>query len=150
MKIELKRIAKQPTYTIGKLYIDGTYFCDTLEDPDRGLYSTMPLKEIAALKIKGDTAIPTGTYKITLDVVSPKFSTRELYKTVCQGKVPRLLDVPGYDGILIHVGNTPRDTEGCLLLGENKVKGQVINSTETWKKFYAKVKGQKDITITIN
>jgi len=74
MKLTLKRIAKKEKYTIGKLYIDDVYFCDTCEDTDRGMKQTMPLTEIKKLKIPGETAIPTGTYKITLDVQSPKFS----------------------------------------------------------------------------
>ena len=108
MKLELKRIAKKDKYTIGHLYVDNKFFCDTLEDPDRGLTSTMNLTEIKSKKIKGDTAIPTGTYKITLDVVSPKYSNFSKYPYVkfCGGKMPRLLNIPGYEGVLIHAGNT--------------------------------------------
>ena len=149
MKIEVKRIARQPGYTIGNLFIDGVKFCDTLEDTDRGLTSTMSRQEIATIKIKGETAIPIGTYKITLDVVSPKYGEREPYKSMCGGKVPRLLDVPGYDGVLIHIGNYPKDTEGCLLVGRNTVKGAVMDSTNTWRAFYEKIKGQKDLTVRI-
>ena len=73
MKLLLKRIAKQKTYTIGKLYIDGVYECDTLEDTDRGLSDDMSIAEIKKKKVYGQTAIPTGTYEINMDVVSPKF-----------------------------------------------------------------------------
>ena len=118
MKILVKRIAKKDTYTIGKMYIDGKYFCDTLEDKDRGLSQSTPLSIIKSKKVPGQTAIPTGTYKVIVNI-SPKF-----------GRIlPRLLDVPGFDGILIHRGNTDKDSSGCLLVGENKVVGKVINST---------------------
>ena len=118
MKILVKRIAKKDTYTIGKMYIDGKYFCDTLEDKDRGLSQSTPLSIIKSKKVPGQTAIPTGTYKVIVNI-SPKFGRM----------LPRLLDVPGFDGILIHRGNTDKDSSGCLLVGENKVVGKVINST---------------------
>ena len=152
MKLELKRIAKKDKYTIGHLYIENKYFCDTLEDPDRGLTSTMSLTEIKSKKIKGDTAIPTGTYKITLDVVSPKYSNFSKYPYVkfCGGKMPRLLNIPGYEGVLIHAGNTQKDTEGCLLVGANKVVGKVINSQVTWKNLYEILqKDKNNLSITI-
>ncbi len=79
MKILLDRFFKGPKYTVGHLYIDGKYFCDTIEDVDRGLLNSMPLSEIKAKKIPSKTAIPRGTYKITLDVVSPKYSKRDYY-----------------------------------------------------------------------
>lgn len=106
-----------PSYTIGKLYIDGQYFCDTLEDPTRDLNKN-GVFDNGEVKIKANTAIPYGNYKVIVSL-SPRFR-REL---------PRLLDVPSFSGVLIHRGNTPKDTEGCILVGENKVKGQVINST---------------------
>jgi hypothetical protein len=148
MKLSLTRRFKGEGYTIGSLCIDSIYFCDTLEDRDRGLKQSMPLDEIKRLKIAGETAIPTGTYNITLNIVSPKYSTREQYK-FCNGKVPRLLDVKGYEGVLIHIGNRPKDTEGCILVGENKIKGQVVNSTETFKRLYELMKKADDITIEI-
>jgi hypothetical protein len=101
MKITLKRRFKAESYTIGALYVDGVYLCDTLEDRDRGLKHDMPIEDIIMQKVKAETAIPTGTYKVVTDIVSPKYSTREAYR-FCGGKVPRLLNVPGYEGILIH------------------------------------------------
>ena len=148
MKLELRRTYKGSAYTIGKLYIDGQYFCDTLEDVDRGLRQTDKLSVITSRKIYGKTAIPTGEYKITLDVVSPKFKDRAWAK-FCNGKLPRLLNVPGYEGILIHVGNKPEDTLGCILVGQNKVKGQVINSTDTFRRLYDIISKAKDLTIVI-
>ena len=150
MKLTLKRIAKKSTYTIGKLYIDGQYFCDTIEDRDRGLTSEMSLKEIKQIKIPKETAIPTGTYKITLDVISPKYSTKDFYiKNANNGRVPRLLKVPEYDGVLIHCGNTAKDSAGCILVGKNDVVGMVTHSKETFIKLYKILQNAKDQEITI-
>lgn len=152
MNITIKRIFKGDKYAIGKLYVNGIYECDTLEDTDRGLTQDMPLSEIQSKKLYGETAIPTGTYKIDMNTVSPKFKDRSWAK-FCGGKLPRLIDVPGYSGVLIHVGNKPADTLGCILVGDNKIKGQVINSTSTFQELYslmlkAKVAGE-EITVTI-
>lgn len=152
MNITIKRIFKGDKYTIGKLYVNGIYECDTLEDTDRGLTEDSPLSEIQSKKVYGETAIPTGIYKIDMNTVSPKFKDRSWAK-FCGGKLPRLIDVPGYSGVLIHVGNKPADTLGCILVGDNKIKGQVINSTSTFQELYslmlkAKVAGE-EITVTI-
>lgn len=119
MELLLKRIAKKDTYTIGKLYINGDYFCDTLEDKDRGLKQSDSLSYIQKIKVQEETAIPSGKYEIIVNY-SPKFKRN----------LPRLLNVPGFSGILIHRGNTSKDTAGCILIGENKVVGKVINSTK--------------------
>lgn len=125
MELTLKRIAKKDTYTIGKLYVDDEYFCDTLEDKDRGLTSDMPLEDIKKVKVYGQTAIPIGRYQVVMNM-----STR--FKKV----MPLLLNVPGFDGIRIHSGNTAADTQGCILLGQNKVVGKVINSRIYTDKLY--------------
>ena len=148
MKLLLKRIAKMEKYTIGKLYIDGKYFSDTLEDTDRNLTSTMSKDEIAKAKVYGKTAIPTGTYVVDMNTVSPKFGKRS-WAQPYEGKVPRLQDVPGYEGVLIHPGNTADDTSGCILVGRNKVKGQVVESQDTFHSLMNILKGDNDITITI-
>lgn len=139
MKIEVKRVAKKSTYTIGRMYIEGKYFCDTLEDKDRLLTQNTPLSTIMSVKMPGSTAIPTGTYKVIVNM-SPKFKRN----------LPRLLNVPGFEGILIHRGNTDKDSAGCILVGENKVVGKVINSTVYEKKLVNILQNTKeDITITI-
>lgn len=121
MRILLQRHALKAGYTIGRMEINGRYFCDTLEDTDRGLRESMTEDEIAALKVKGATAIPTGTYRIDMQTRSPRF-----------GRVlPRLINVKGYAGVLIHSGNTAADTEGCILVGENRERGKVLNSRAT-------------------
>lgn len=149
MKLVLKRINNQDNYCEGKLYIDGIYQCDAIEDTDRGLTSEMSVAEIQSKKVYGETAIPKGTYQITLDVVSPKFKNRS-WATFCEGKLPRLLDVPGFEGVLIHVGNEASNSLGCLLVGQKTKDGWVSNSTQTFKDLYYKLKQATDqITITI-
>ena len=142
MEILVKRVAKRPTYTIGKMFINGEYFSDTLEDTERGLTQDTPLSIIKNKKIAGSTAIPTGRYDVIINR-SPKFKRN----------LPRLQNVPGFDGILIHRGNTDKDTAGCILVGENKVVGKVINSTGYELKLVeilTKAQNNKElITITI-
>lgn len=136
MELIIDRKYKKQSYTISNLYIDSKWFCNVLEDADRGLDNSMSEDMIRTIKKPSITAIPRGTYDITLDVVSPKYSKVQFYKDVCNGKVPRLKNVKGFDGILIHAGNTDKDSSGCLLVGQNKVKGQVVNSKETFKQLY--------------
>lgn len=112
----LKRVAKKETYTIGKLHTPKGYLCDTLEDRVR-----------KGKKVKGTTAIPEGIYRVIL-TMSPRFKRL----------LPLLVDVPGFDGVRIHGGNDEHDTEGCVLPGENKVVGKVLNS-----KYYEKLIIQK-------
>ena len=148
MKLALKRIALKPTYTIGKLYIDNHYFCDTLEDKVRDLNKDGDLNGVGEGKVAGQTAIPYGTYKVTMDVQSPKFSQLASYSW-CKGYLPRLLNIPHFEGILIHSGNDATHSAGCILVGENRVRGQVLNSMNTLKRLVGILKGADDITITI-
>lgn len=136
MEIIVDRAYKCDTYSIGKMYIDDNVFCDTLEDADMGLTSSMSLEEIMKVKKAGITAIPTGRYKVTLAVQSPKFKNYKQY-AFCKGYLPRLIDVPGYEGVLIHIGNYAKDTDGCILVGRNTVKGAVTGSTSTFKRLYS-------------
>ena len=138
MNITLIRKYKLPTYTIGKLYIDEEYFCDTLEDKDRGLTDSMTVSEISKIKIKKETAIPTGTYRVTIT-----------YSNRFKKNMPLINDVKGFEGIRIHSGNTNQDTEGCVLVGFNKVKGNVINSRDTYNKLFSILSKSNNITITI-
>lgn len=151
MELLLKRVAKKPKYTIGKLYVDGKYVCDTIEDTDRGLSDSMTLNDIKKKKIMHQTAIPMGRYQVTLNVVSPKFGKKEFYyRNANKGRVPRLLNVKGFDGVLIHVGTNQDSSSGCVIVGENKVVGKVINSQATFIKLYKILQTAKDkIYITI-
>ena len=141
MRLTLKRIANRPTYCIGKLYINGKYFCDTLEDTDRGLSSVMDEEMLKECKIKGETAIPVGIYKVILNY-SPK------YKKV----MPLITNVPAYSGIRIHSGNSAKDTEGCVLVGKNTVVGRLTESRKTYEALFKRLqqKGCNDITIEIS
>ena len=151
MKLRIERLYKRDGYTVGKLYIDCVYFCDTLEDTDRGLHCEMTEAEIYERKIFGKTAIPTGVYKVDMNTISPRYKERPFYiNNANGGRVPRLLGVKGFLGILIHVGNTATDTDGCILVGENKIKGGVVNSMTTFQRLYQILKQAKCcITIEI-
>ena len=106
MKLKLKRICFKDTYTIGRLYIDDKYFCDTLEDKNRDLNKNGKFDN-GEVKVYSETCIPFGTYN------------REL---------PWIQNVPSFSGILIHRGTTSKNTSGCVLVGENKIVGKLINS----------------------
>lgn len=144
MRIYVKRIFKGSSYTIGKLYMDGEFFCDTIEDVVRSLPSVCPdtpkgrackCKE----KVYARTAIPAGTYKVTLEH-SPRFKRT----------LPYLHDVPHFLGILIHSGNTDADSAGCIIVGRNTVKGKVLESRATLDKLISRIEDEKDITIEIS
>lgn len=137
MKLTLKRIFLGETYTIGKLYIDGVYRCDTLEDKviDTDKSGRFEGNE---KKVYGETAIPYGTYEVII-TLSPRF----------RRWLPELKNVPHFESIRIHSGNTVEDTHGCILVGQNKIKGQVVNSRMTEIELMKVLKGQRDITIEI-
>lgn len=138
MKLLLKRIFRAPGYTIGKLYVNGVYLCDTLEDRDRDYNHDGDIDDKGEEKVFGQTCIPSGTYQIVL-TLSPHF------KRI----LPELLHVPHFDKILIHAGNRAEDSRGCILIGENKAKGLVINSKHWERVLMSKLKGESNITITI-
>ena len=115
----LERKWKNETYTIGRLYANGEFVCNTIEDVDRKLNQNMSATEIQRKKVAGETAIPTGTYAMKV-TMSPKFK-RELVE---------ILNVPAFSGIRIHRGNTEKDSAGCLIVGENTAKGRVTNSAK--------------------
>lgn len=136
MRLTLMRIANRDTYCIGKLYIDGEYLCDVLEDTDRGLDDSMSEKDILKLKVKGETAIPTGIYPVTI-TYSPKYKKQ----------MPLINNVKGYSGIRIHSGNTAKDTEGCLLVGQNKEVGKVLNSRKMYNILFKQLASTKSSII---
>ncbi len=146
MELKLIRTAKKPKYTIGHLYMkdrqngEWVKICDTIEDRDRGLDQSMSEANIAKIKVKHQTAIPIGTYEIDMGTVSTTFAKKPLYKDFCQGKVPRLKYVKGFSGILIHSGTDQDSSSGCIIVGENKLVGKVINSWTTFKRVYSLLK----------
>lgn len=132
MRLTLIRKWNKKDYCIGDLYIDGVWFSNVLEDVDRGLDDSMSEEEIKKMKIKGETAIPTGIYQILL-TYSPK------YKKI----MPLVNNVKGYSGIRIHSGNTAKDTEGCLLVGKNKEVGKVLESRITYNALFKRLQQAK-------
>ena len=129
MLIEVKRFEFKDTHTVGKLYINGSYECFTLEDAVRN-----------GTKVIGKTAIPIGTYKLIIDA-----STR------FKQDMPHILDVPDFTGVRIHAGNTSADTDGCILLGSSWAgKNFIGNSKIAYKKFFDKLKQNKTVSITIS
>lgn len=138
MILTLKRKYFKEEYTIGDLYINGKWFCNTIEDKDRGLNNSMELKTIQREKVYGKTAIPTGRYKVSI-TYSPKYKKN----------MPLLENVKGFEGIRIHSGNTEKDSLGCIIVGENKKKGMVINSRVTYNKLMDILKNEKEIYIII-
>ena len=128
MKLELTRIALRDTYTIGKLYVDGVYFCDTLKDKVRDINKN-GIFDNGETKVHGRTAIPYGKYEVVW-----------AYSQRFKRYTPRLLNVKSFAGVLIHAGNSHEDTDGCILLGQNKVTGKVINSKEFVNKLYPIIK----------
>lgn len=117
MKLTLKRLNLTPNYTEGELYVNGVYFCKTLEDTNRDLNKNGQFDNNEK-KVYGETCIPYGKYKVILSY-SPKFK-REL---------PEILEVPDFQGIRIHRGNKISDTLGCILCGEKVKNGYLSNST---------------------
>ena len=121
-------------YTHARLFTDeGGFLCWTLEDEDRGLTQDMPAEKIKALKVYGKTAIPTGRYRVELRV-SPKYKDRPWAKPF-GGLIPYIIDVPGFDAVAIHVGNTPDETDGCPLVGmvRGNKRGRLYDSTAAFR-----------------
>lgn len=127
MKIEVKRLHRTENSTIGELTIDGKFECYTLEDKERDV------------KIKGETAIPKGTYKVIINQ-SNRFKRL----------LPLLIGVPNFEGVRIHAGNSNHDTEGCILVGQNRSVDYITKSRKAFDSLFKKMQGAKNITITIS
>lgn len=143
MKLVLRRKFLGDKYTIGDLFIDGKFFCNTIEDTVRELPAACPYTSKGqSCKCKGkiyaETAIPTGTYTVTMEH-SPRFKR----------KLPLLHSVHHFIGILIHSGTTEVDSSGCIIIGKNTIKGKVTESRITSDKLNAILSKEKHITIEI-
>lgn len=139
--LQLERIEKQKKYTIGRLEAGGMKI-DTLERWDGGIKSTSDLIDIYIMK-KKKCAIPSGTYRIVL-TCSARFSSRSFYKNYSSGLLPRLVGVKGFEGVLIHCGNTVLDTAGCILVGEICGHGILKNSRVNYIKLFRLLKSWWD------
>jgi len=126
MKLLLKRLHRTDVSTIGELYVDGVFECYTLEDIERDV------------KIKSETAIPKGSYKVMI-TMSNRFKRH----------MPLLLNVPNFEGVRIHAGNTNHDTEGCILVGMTRSKDFIGKSRKAYDKLFKKMQNAKNITIEI-
>ncbi len=159
MKLRLRRIALKDAYTIGKLEVwknnQWAYLCDTIEDKVRDLNKNGKFDN-GEKKIPNETAIPYGTYNITMNVASPKFSnyTKYPYSRKYHACMPRLLNVNSFDGILIHPGSSANSSSGCIIVGKNKIVGKVVDSQQVWcslmeNYFWPAKKTGESITIEI-
>ena len=142
MEIKVIRKYKKEEYTIGEMRVDGKWFSNTLEDKDRGLRDDMTLSQVKRIKVYGKTAIPYGTYEVSV-YFWPKY----------RKKYPLLHNVKGFEGILVHGGVDHSDTLGCLLVGENRIRGKLTNCEKYVRRLTtlceeAVSRGEK-ITITI-
>lgn len=142
MELILDRKWCKDTYSIGRLYIDGQFFSNTLEDKDRGLTQSMSEADVKKIKVYGETAIPKGKYTIVIN-----------YSNKFKRMMPQIMNVKGFSGIRIHEGNTAKDSLGCILVGDNNAVGRISNSKATYTKLYSKLKAAFDkgekITLTI-
>lgn len=133
MKLKVVREVFTPTETLGSLFIDDKFFCYTLEDFDRGLDKSMDLKTVQATKVHSNTAIPLGTYKVSLSV-SNRFKRL----------VPEIQSVPGFAGVRIHGGNTHLNTEGCILVAKNRS----VDKVSTFGKIRNWIQGTMEAELT--
>ena len=132
MKLTLTRIAKQSDYTVGRLADEkGERICDTLEPTWRNYKG-------GEKKVKGRSAVPEGTYRVVV-TKSPRFKKY----------LPLLVGVPGFEGIRIHSGNSAKDTEGCILVGDNLIKGRLVWSRRALDKLMGMMEDEKEVSITI-
>jgi hypothetical protein len=138
LELKVDRKWKKPDWTISNFFVNGVKWCNVLEDTDRGLNQNMPLSEIKKRKKDGITAIPSGRYEVVMRY-SPHFKR----------ETPWIKDVPGWQWVLIHAGNDPTHTLGCLLPGENKVKGKVLNSRVWEDRITAEIRKYDKCFITI-
>lgn len=125
MKMRVERMQLDDDVTIGMLLIDGVFECWTLEDTVR----EQPGVPVGNWKVKGRTAIPRGTYEVWI-THSPRF----------QRELPLLANVPGFEGIRIHPGNTAADTEGCILVGDQRLPKSIGQSRAAFSRLIAKIR----------
>ena len=137
LEIYVWRFARLAEYTISRLYIDGEYICDTMEDKDYGFDCTTDVGIICQAKKMhpAAVAIPWGRYEVDTKYARGFANTHPWYKSQPLGShIPCLVRVPGYSGILIHCGSNKDHTAGCIIVGYNKVKGALVDSKQAYIK----------------
>lgn len=134
MLVLIERKWKKDTYTIGRVFIDGNFFANSMEDRDRGLVKNMPIGEIQRIKVYGETAIPAGEYDVRM-TYSPKY----------RRMMPEIMDVPGWTGVRLHSMNTAKDSEGCIGFGKNDKPGWISNSRAAMREFEKRLKTAGDV-----
>ena len=131
MKLTLQRYLFTDDYTMGLLFIDGVYFCDTIEDKYRG-------QDLKGKKVYGETCIPYGVYDVKI-TYSPKYKKN----------MPQILDVPYFEGVRIHSGNSAKDSFGCVICGIKSKNGEVLESRKTYNALIKRLETAKYIKIDI-
>lgn len=131
MKLTLQRYLFDNDYTMGLLFIDGLYFCDTIEDKFRG-------NDLKGKKVYGETCIPYGVYDIKIT-----------YSLKYKKNMPQIMDVPYFTGIRIHSGNTAKDSFGCVIIGIKSENGKVLESRKTYNALIKRLETAKNIKIDI-
>ena len=152
MEVKHERVANvkrgSRAYCISHVYINGVYSHDAIEDIDRGLDQSMTEEQVRSIKVASKTAIPTGRYTVKMNRTSPKFGKADYaggyYKRYCNGKVPCLDPVVGFAGILIHKGVNENSSAGCVIVGYNKIVGEVTQSQAVFEKMYKAFKEAAD------
>ena len=131
MKLTLQRYLFAEDYTMGLLFIDGVYFCDTIEDKYRG-------QNLSKTKVANETCIPYGVYSVKI-TYSPKYKKN----------MPQILDVPYFSGVRIHSGNTAKDSSGCVIVGIKSENGRVLQSRKTYNDLIKRLETAKYIKIDV-
>ena len=131
MKLTLQRYLFTENYTMGLLFIDGIYFCDTIEDKYRG-------QDLKTKKVANETCIPYGVYSVKI-TYSPKYKKN----------MPQILDVPYFTGVRIHSGNSAKDSSGCIIVGVKSKNGEVLESRKTYNALIKRLETSNSIKIDI-
>ena len=131
MKLTLQRYLFANDYTMGLLFIDGVYFCDTIEDKYRG-------QNLKNTKVANETCIPYGVYTVKI-TYSPKYKKN----------MPQILDVPYFTGVRIHSGNSAKDSSGCVIVGIKSQNGEVAQSRKTCNALMSRLETSNVIKIDI-
>lgn len=147
MKILIDRNYKYPKYTVGEVYVNGTFYCYSLEDTDRGLHVDMPMRYFKERKVYGETAIPCGVYEIIIDW-SPKFK-KYMPHVMWRNADGKLVEVPGFSGIRLHSGANSSNTLGCIMFGRWEGGDRLIASPAITSNLVGKIEKARNEKETV-